>query len=57
MRQSCYFSRWVTLIILGAAVISAAPAGSEERTMNEEIVTGVTAAASLLVDFKAADRD
>jgi hypothetical protein len=45
------------LIILGAAVISAAPAGSEERTMNEEIVTGVTAAASLLADFTAADRD
>ena len=37
MKQKCFPWRCITLIILGAAVIAAAPAGSEERTMNEEI--------------------
>jgi len=107
MRRHFEMALIITLFILGAVVIAAAPAGSEERTMNVEIaavaselesrliearrwfhqhpelsnrevktavegwtdyvhtptfrpdesaiVTGVTAAASLLADFTAAD--
>lgn len=37
MKQTFLSWRRITLIILGTAIIAAAPAGSEERTMNDEI--------------------
>jgi len=52
MRQHFDFARFITLLILGAAVISAAPAGSEERTMNEEIAAAATEIEAQLIEAR-----
>jgi amidohydrolase len=52
MRQHFDFARFVTLLILGTAVISAAPAGSEEQTMNDEIAAVATEIEAQLVEAR-----
>jgi len=52
MRQHCYFSRWVKLIMLGAAVIAAAPAGGEEQTMDDEIAASASAIETQLIEAR-----
>ena len=52
MRQNCDFWRWVTLMILGAALIAAAPAGSEERTMNDEIAAAASEIEAQLIEAR-----
>jgi len=52
MRQHFDFVPFITLFILGAAVISAAPAGSEERTMNDEIAAEATEIEAQLIEAR-----
>jgi metal-dependent amidase/aminoacylase/carboxypeptidase family protein len=52
MRQICDFSRYLNLFILGAAVISAASAASEERTMNDEIAAVASELESRLIEAR-----
>jgi amidohydrolase len=52
MRQHFDFAPFITLFILGAAVISAAPAGSEERTMNDEIAAVATEIEAQLIEAR-----
>jgi len=52
MKLKVHLWRCVGVIILGAAVISAAPAGSEERTMNEEIAAAASEIEAQLIEAR-----
>jgi len=52
MKQIHFGWRVVTSIILGAAVIAAAPAGSEERTMNDEIAAAAAEIEPQLIEAR-----
>ena len=52
MRQHFDFARFITLIILGSAVTAAAPAGTEERTMNEEIAAAALEIEAQLIEAR-----
>jgi amidohydrolase len=52
MKQNFFPWRCITLIILGTAVITAAPAGSEEHTMNDEIAALATEIEPQLVEAR-----
>ncbi|MCJ7754126.1 MAG: M20 family metallopeptidase, partial [Thermoanaerobaculales bacterium] len=52
MKQNFYPWRSIILIILGATIIVAAPAGSEEHTMNDEIAAAATEIEPQLVEAR-----
>jgi amidohydrolase len=52
MRRHFELARFITLFSLGVAVIAAAPAGSEERTMNDEIAAVASELESRLIDAR-----
>ncbi len=52
MKQTSFPWRCITLIILGTAIIVAAPAGSEERTMNDEIAVAAAEIEPQLVEAR-----
>jgi amidohydrolase len=52
MKLNVPFWRCVTLIILGAAVVAAVPAGCEERTMNDEITAVAAEIEPQLIDAR-----
>ena len=52
MKQTYLSWRVITLIILGAVVTAAAPAGSEERTMNDEIAAAAAEIETQLIEAR-----
>jgi amidohydrolase len=52
MKQTHFTWRVITSIIVGAAVIAAAPAGTEERTMNDEIAAAAAEIEPKLVEAR-----
>jgi amidohydrolase len=52
MRRHFELALFITLFILGAVVIAAAPAGSEERTMNDEIAAAASELESRLIEAR-----
>jgi len=52
MKLKIHFWRCVAVIILGAALIVAAPAGSEERAMSEEIAAAALEIEAQLIEAR-----
>ncbi len=52
MKLKIHLWRCVDVIILGAALIAAAPAGSEERTMNDEIAAAASEIEAQLIEAR-----
>ncbi len=52
MRQHFEYALFITLFILGAAVIAAVPAASDERTMNDEIAAAASEIEAQLIEAR-----